>query len=102
MAFDVVLLLQLFSVMNVFCRLLSLNLSRFYQGKNKFRLLKAVNLLIWEANDVNPVSVKLLLLNKLSIVREIIELKKFVADLIAKVLMKNFNAIHWNLVYHSE
>ena len=65
-------------------------------------MLKAVNLLIWEANDVNPVSVKFSLLNKLDIVIEIIELKKFVADLIAKSLMKHFNVIHWTVVYQSE
>ena len=65
-------------------------------------MLKAVNLLIWEANDVNPVSVKFWFLNKLSIVREIIELKNFVADLIAETLMKHFNAINWTVVYHSE
>ena len=35
-------------------------------------MFKAVNLFIWEANDVNPVSVKFLLLNKLSIVIELI------------------------------
>ena len=66
--------------MNVFCPLFSLNLSKLYNLKSKFRLLKAVTLLILEANDVNPVSVKYILLNKLSIVIEIIELKKFLSD----------------------
>ena len=65
-------------------------------------MLKAVNLLIWDANDVNPMSVKLLFLNKLRLVIEINELKKPVAYLIAKNLMKHFNAIHWTVVYHSE
>ena len=65
-------------------------------------MLKADNLLIWDANDANPMSVKFSLLNKLSIVIEIIELKKFVADLIAQSLMKYINAIHWTVVYHSE
>ena len=88
--------------MNVFCRLFSLNLSKLYDWKFKVRLFKVVNLLIWEANDVNPVSAKFLLLNHLSIVIEIIELKKFVADLIAKSLMKHFNAIHFTVVDHSE
>ena len=65
-------------------------------------MLKAVNLLRCEANDVNPVSVIFLFLNKLSIVIETIELKKFVADLIAKSITKHFNAIHWTIVYDSE
>ena len=44
--------------------LLSFNLSKVYQLKFKLRLFNAVNLLRWEANDVNPVSLKFLLLNK--------------------------------------
>ena len=47
-----------------FWPLLSFNLSKVYQSKFKLRLLKAINLLRWEANDVNPVSVKFLFLNK--------------------------------------
>ena len=47
-----------------FWPLLSFNLLKVYQAKFKLRLFKEVNLLRWEANDVNPVSVKFPLLNK--------------------------------------